>query len=68
MEKESIERFGELVNGKFKFLINDFKNGKGDNSISAYYNLDIKHIKYLYQRAKLLNLPLIVRRYLGRVR
>lgn len=57
MEKEPIERFGELVNGKFKFLINDFKNGKGDNSISAYYNLDIKHIKYLYQRAKLLNLP-----------
>lgn len=56
MEMEPIERFGELVGGKFKLMINDFSNGKGDNSISAYYNLDLKHVKYLYQRAKFSNL------------
>lgn len=58
MEMEPIERFGELVGGKFKLMINDFSNGKGDNSISAYYNLDLKHIKYLYQRAKFSNLKI----------
>lgn len=52
------ESFMELINGKIKVSINDFSSGKGDSAVWAAYNLDLRDIKYLYQRAKLSHMPI----------
>lgn len=52
-----MESFMELIEGKVKVSLYDFANGKGDNAIWVYYNLDLADVKYLYLRACFSNLP-----------
>lgn len=47
-----IERFMELVEGKVKIFLLDFSDGKGDNAVKSYFNLDFPEVKYLYEKAK----------------
>lgn len=51
------DHFKELVTGKIKISLYDFSNGKGDNGIYTYFNLDLKQFRYIYERAKLSHLP-----------
>lgn len=53
LEPAPIQHFKELVTGKIKVTLYDFSNGKGDNGIYTYFNLDLKQFRYIYQRAKL---------------
>ena len=45
------------MTGKIKISLYDFSNGKGDNGIYTYFNLDLKQFRYIYERAKLSHLP-----------
>ena len=38
------DHFKELVTGKIKISLYDFSNGKGDNGIYTYFNLDLKQL------------------------
>lgn len=57
---ESGEDFMTIIDGKFKLDLNDFSNGKGDNAKHIQFNLDIKDIKYLYARAKMFDMPILI--------
>lgn len=42
------DHFKELVTGKIKISLYDFSNGKGDNGIYTYFNLDLKQFFSFY--------------------
>lgn len=52
------ERYGEGIQGKVKLLINDFSKGKGDNATVATFNLDIKDIVFLTEKARMSHMPI----------
>lgn len=54
--------YGEGVQGKVKISIQDYTKGKGDNSIYANFNLELSDFYYLYERAKISNMPDALRR------
>lgn len=57
VEPVPLERFKELIEGKVKISLYDYSNGKGDNGIRTYYNLDLDDVEYLYSRARLFFMP-----------
>lgn len=58
----TVNAYGEGVQGKVKITIQDYTKGKGDNSIYANFNLELSDFYYLYERAKISNLPETLRR------
>lgn len=53
-------RYGECWDSKgskIKFSLQDYTEGKGDNSIFCNFNLDMKDYYFLYEKAKMSHLP-----------
>lgn len=58
LDLPSANHYGEGVQGKVKIVLNDYSAGKGDKAKFCAFNLDIKDIYFLYEKAKMSHMPL----------
>lgn len=62
LEAPTLCSYGEGVTGKVKVSIQDYTKGKGDNSFYVNFNLELSDIYFLFERAKISNMPEPLRR------
>lgn len=53
LELPSTNHYGEGIQGKVKIVLNDYSAGKGDNAKFCSFNLDIRDVYFLYEKAKM---------------